>query len=521
MLVDWNDAGTFTAASGNVTTRTYEISCRTGRDFASQLFGKTVSGRLSALVNNRSGDYSSFNASSPLYGSLYPGHRILLKTGSGDNIWLGYIESIVPGPKVDGNDTVRIEAIGPFGYINQKMVQAGLSTTIDTDDAVKEVLDDAGWDGTPPSGGTQISTGNIQMKVFWTGTVRAMEALQKIEETEGGQLWETTNGEIGFANRDYRVVTSRCTTSQATLTDSLSGTFTYVQVNQEDPMRYIYNEIVAVVNPTTVAPLTTLWRMSENSANSLSPIIPASSTLDIWARFPSKNSSVDGVGVELWYMPERRGTSVYGQWWANSSPNGAGTDMSDLISTVGVDFGNRARMTFTNTSTRDAYLTMCEVVGPPIYLLDPMEVVISDATSQNKFGLRSYPLPGEFYPSREAAVAAATTKLNIFKDPLPLITVTIASNRSSTHLNQVCKRLVADRVTLVATGSSGLGINEDFFIESISHRIDRHKTHTTQWQLLPVIVAGTSTSTSGTGSGTTGFWVLGSSSLDTQTKLAA
>ena len=395
-------------------------------------------------------------------------------------------------------------------------MQLGLHATIDTDDAVNDALDKAGW-----TGSRELSTGNINMKVFWTGTIRAMEALQKIEETEGGQLWETTNGGIGFANRDYRIVTSRCTTSQATLTDSLSGTFTYVQITQDDPMRYIYNEIVAVVNPTTAAPLTTLWRMSENSANTLSPVIPASGSLEVWARFPSKNSSVDGVGVELWYMPERRGTSVYGQWWANSSPNGAGTDMSDFISTAGVDFGNRARMTFTNTSTRDAYLTMCEVVGPPIYLLDPMEVVVQDTTSQDKFGIRSYPLPGEFYPSRQSAIGAAVTKLNIFKDPLPLITVTIAANRTTSHLNQVSKRLVADRVTLAATGSAGLGINEDFFIESISHRIDRHKTHTTQWQLLPVIVAGTSTSTSGTGSGTTGFWVLGSSSLDTQTKLAA
>jgi hypothetical protein len=525
LLVDFQNNGTFTGAFDNITTRTYNIECRTGRDFNSYLSGKSQPGQLVAVINNRSGNYSPLNTNSPLAGKVAVGRRVQLRTGSGNILWTGHLAAVKPGPKVEGNNTVVFEAIGPLGFINQKIVQAGLDSNVNTGTEIGYILDQAGWDNVAPAGGRQIGTGISTLKAFWTGTVRALDALQKVEEAEAGQLWEATNGDIAFSNRHFRSQTSRCTTSQAILSDSPTSTFAYTGIDSEDPLRYIYNEVRAMVHPTTIGGIrTTLWTMAEGSHNGLSPIIPASGTLTVWARFPNKNSTAEGVGVEFWYMPTI-GTTNVGQAWANSSPTGSGTNMSNKLATAGLDWGNRAELMFTNTATMDAYLTKMEVTGDPVILLDPMEVVVQDTTSQDRYGIRTYPLPSDFYAGRTEAADIAKRFLVQFKDPQPLLTVTIAANRTTSILNQVCNRLIQDRVTLIATGSTSLGINRDFYIESISHRIDGHKVHTTQWQLTPVIALPPATATSSgtvipTGTSVSNYWVLGSSELDNETTLS-
>ena len=66
---------------------------------------------------------------------------------------------------------------------------------------------------------------------------------------------------------------------------------------------------------------------------------------------------------------------------------------------------------------------------------------------------------------------------------------------------------ISTRVTLVAANNSGLGINEDFFIENIRHKITEGNTyHHVTLELSPVSV-------------TAGFFTLGHALLGTSTKL--
>lgn len=526
LLVDWNHAGTFTHSSGDITTRVYSVECHSGRDFDSHLFSKPVAGGFRALVDNRNGDYNPLNVDSPLYGSVLPGRRIQLRTGSGNILWMGFLESIVPGPKVDGFDTVTFEAVGPLGVINDTKVQTGMHVTSDTAFIVNHVLNTLNWGDTPPFGGRVgigEGSGIVTPRYFWTGTITPLEILRQLEELEGvpAQMYETTNGEIGFANRYFRLTTNRCTTSQATFSDSTTGTLSYSAIQQEDPLRYINNEVRAVVSRATVNAITTLWIMPEGSHNTSSPLVPANGSMVITGFYPGRGATANAVGVDYWFTPNQGTVGGFGQFWANSSPTGGGLNMSTLIALSAIDNGNQIILTANNTSNSDAYITKIEVIGASVVLGDPQVISVRDATSQSRHGTRSYPLTSEFFTDRTEAEAACRRLLDIFKSPLPLITVTINANRSTAHLNQVCSRITQDRITLVATGSAGLKINEDFFVERVAHRIDRHKNHITTWHLSPVIVAGTSTSTSGTGSGSTGFWILGSSSLDSQTKLEA
>jgi hypothetical protein len=59
----------------------------------------------------------------------------------------------------------------------------------------------------------------------------------------------------------------------------------------------------------------------------------------------------------------------------------------------------------------------------------------------------------------------------------------------------------------VATNDAGLGINEDFFIESERHVIDSNKIHWARWRLSPA-------------TGYSQFWILDTSALGTATVLA-
>jgi hypothetical protein len=69
-------------------------------------------------------------------------------------------------------------------------------------------------------------------------------------------------------------------------------------------------------------------------------------------------------------------------------------------------------------------------------------------------------------------------------------------------------REIGDRVTIRANGDAGLGLNTDFFIERIHHRITKFGTDHRVTYLLSEAA------------GFSDFWVLNTSVLDTTTRLA-
>jgi hypothetical protein len=82
--IDWANNGNFTDSGDSLDMgRVRQFNCNMGRDRASQLTGNSKAGTLKAVVDNRSGDYSYFNSSSPLYGNLLPGRPVRLLASSG------------------------------------------------------------------------------------------------------------------------------------------------------------------------------------------------------------------------------------------------------------------------------------------------------------------------------------------------------------------------------------------------------------------------------------------------------
>ena len=169
--------------------RVRTVSCSFGRDRASQLTGNSKAGTLKAVVDNRSGDYSYFNSSSPLYGNLLPGRPVRLLASSDSltdqPVWRGFLTKITPMVRAGGDSTVTLEATGPLGYVNLDQIDVPMVTSQRTDQVVDDILDAAGW----PAGANYrtIATGKTTITRYWKSGAYTVAALQEVDAADQRQ----------------------------------------------------------------------------------------------------------------------------------------------------------------------------------------------------------------------------------------------------------------------------------------------------------------------------------------------
>ena len=670
LSVDWSGNGVFTDTGEDVTARLQSLSWGYGRDYASQLRGRSTAGTLEAVLDNRSGDYSSFNSSSPLYGKILPGRPVKLETTapSAVTLWRGFLDSITPKPSQHGDDKAILKAIGSLGQINQKQVSIPMQSSVTGDIAIGAILDDAGWSATA----RDLDTGKTTMERYWCDRLVTLSALQAVEDTEFGFIREQRDGDIAFENRHHRLVTPH-TVSQATLSDMAAGTkdaqvaanaddcyrrlepsswdvsalydragdynasnydfssglrflnvtvpkgatitaayltfhayavdgaipttyidgddedncatfstaadydarprttaavawtpaawvggtwynsasivaviqeivnragwisgnalalfwrdapgwggisgyleayswdnnpslapklhiewaaatLTYASIEQADPLSEIFNIIEAESRDFTVGGLAVLWTLSEV------PCIQPTLSRVFWAQCPNPDSPTDAVGVNAWTTP-----AATTDYTANSQAGGGGTNMTGSIGVAVVKLGNTMKITLTNNGAVPAYITLLQARGTPVTVSDPIKVSAEDSASQTAYGKRTYANPAKWMPNTGEADNYCQFVLSIYKSPIPVLTITYNANRDANHMAEALARDVSDRITIVATNTAGLGINQDFFVEAIRHKVDAHKMHWVEYDCSPVSAFG-------------GFFVLDTSRLDT------
>ena len=82
LVVDWDNSGSFLGTYDDISTDTFEVQFRRGRDYASQVSGNSTAGKLTAYLNNEGGKYSPSNSSSVLAGNLEVGRPIRFGVGA-------------------------------------------------------------------------------------------------------------------------------------------------------------------------------------------------------------------------------------------------------------------------------------------------------------------------------------------------------------------------------------------------------------------------------------------------------
>ena len=515
LAIDWSGDGDFSDTGEDVTARTMKCEWRRGNDYASQLVGKAVAGTLVAELNNESGDYSTFNASSPLAGNLLPGRKVKLTGNDGSTtrtLWSGFIDSIEPVPSVKGANRARIKAIGPLGYLNKFEVSTAMFASKYAGALVGEVLDAAGWSDDD----RDLDTGIIEFPRFWCERTKTLKALRLIEETETGLLEESADGKIVYRDRHARSKDTKSTASQATYSDASGSALAYSHIQQIDPLKFVYNELRAKLTLHTGAWILgsaslgvqtevggddeVLWTHAESAGNS--PAIEAGATRTFTASFPNSGSGTTSTAVDFW-------TTLVAttDYLANDSADGTGTNRTANITVTLTKRAQSMDIALANGHSGTVYITKLQAQGHKVTRKNEFEVSASDSTSQTTFGKRSYPHPGKFVPDAEEAQNWATFHLSAWKDPVPLLKVTLVGNRSTATLTDIMSREISDLVTVTATNDAGLGISEGFFIEQVHHTLDAQLNHRASFLLSQ-------------SSGYAGFFLVGTSALGYSTRLA-
>ena len=493
--IDWIGDGAFTGTSDDVTANVNGAEWRRGRDYASQLIGRSRSGKSVINLMDVDGTYMSFNTDSPITGKIVPSREVRIQM-DGTVVWHGYLQTIKPAPKVKGVNAVRVDAQGAIGLIGGKKVSVPQLVSVTTTTALGTVLAQAGLAAGSYTTGTAQST----MARYWASDEPVTRAIEQIEATEAGFVYETKGAGIHFEGRHDRFA-SPATTSQATWTDDPNGTKHYSRIQQSDPSRFIYNGLEAVVRGYSTGTGTILWQHPEAGVSD-NPALGVDQKKTFWAVHPTPTSDNNIIGVAVWETPT---SGVH--YVTNSSTAGTGTDLSGDMKLTTTKFGDRMKMEFENTGTQDAYFTTLEASGSALISKDPVVVSEDDTVSQTTYGERTFRNPSEFISDSGEADSWVKYHIGIYADPVPIVSIAFDTHRSGSHQVEARTRDISDRITIQATGSAGLGFNQDFFIEAETHRVTRDRRHTVTWDCSPV-------------GDFAGFWVLDVSQLNLSSRLA-
>ena len=506
LLVDWNNDGDFTDAHDDITSAVLSLSWERGRDYASQLQGKSRAGKLTATLVNTDGKYSPNNTSSALTGNILPGRTVRLLAGPDEAFpyefpisfedqvkWQGKLDRIKPSPAAKGVKTATLTALGVLGFINQFDVQLATQTSRRTDQAIGDILDGVGW----PADDRNLDTGLTTMTRFWISGKKAIDAIRLVEETEAGFIVEDRDGDVGFQNRHHRLTASASTTSQATFSDASGATYTYSALEQTDPLSTIVNHVEASSKVYDTGSVAVLWTHPETGSSS--PTLAPGEAKIFEATYPNPSTATNAVEVNAWTTPAAT-TDVL----ANTASDGTGTNLTSDITIAASKTAQRMAITLTNSATgSDVYLTKIQARGTPVTVKDPVVVRAIDTASQTAHGDRKYTAATEFIPSSAEAQDWCDYQMAIYGSPIPILKMTIQAGDDDNRF-QTLVRDISDRITVVATNDAGMGINADFFIEAERHTVSR-QNHVVQWLLSPA------------SGGYSQFWVLGTSVLGTDT----
>jgi len=414
-------------------------------------------------------------------------------------IWAGFLLRLMPQPLASGKDNIAVlDGIGALGWINQEEISLAMRTSETTDVTMGAIFDETQL----VSSDRDFDTGKSTLVRYWADKGSPLAAAREIEEVEAGFLFERNDGKVAFRNRHARLAGASLT-SQATFSDAAGAALPYTDLVEIDPWENIFNAFEAEVQLYTAgSPGTTLWTLAEVGANSIG--IGPSDSFTWWGLYPNPVSGNDAFGVSLWITPV-----VTTDFTFNSAPGGGGTDISSDMALVATAFGNRIRLVFTNNhASHIAYVQALKARGTPITADDTIPIREADTTSQAKFGNRTWPLKSRWMPNTQEAHDWATYHLGIYKDEIPHLMMVYEANRSDAMLDQMLKREIGDRITVKGDTNAGLGIDSDFFIENIKNVITDSETGHKVFYLLSDAESFTD------------FWVLDTSKLDTQTRVA-
>ncbi len=446
LCVDWNNSGIYGDSVGEYVTGRIRVDpgIRTvrGRDQA-RLLSPPRAGSFEVVLDNQSGDYYKERASGPLYGNLLPGRSVRFRQsylGITYDIWKGNLDRLLPRPSISRRDA-RLSCLGSLAQLVGKRVSTQLYEFIRTDQALGYILDAVGW----PAGARVLDVGKTTLPYWWLDDADAFDAAVELYATEGpgAYLGEDGQGRIVFESRHYRLLTARCTTSQAIFRDENNGADPYFSepFGYDDGEDSVVNVCTVSVNVRAVQALAVVWQ------NGSDLTLGAGEVRKIGAKTsdPFKAAVAPVAGID-YTVTAGSVVSV-----TISRTSGQSTEITVTAGPAGATVtGLQLRAQAVTVSTRIKRTN-----------------TVDTSASQLDHGIRTYPL--SIWPEIGVEVAQdlANAIVGIYQDPRPAVELTILPGHEGNRVQQLARE-VSDRITVIEKQS---GMNGPVFIERIGHTI--------------------------------------------------
>ena len=470
LRVDWDDAGDYSHAEADVTSRVIgQISCYRGRDFDRLVTSRLSPGGLETTLDNSSGDYSFFNSAGPLFDRLRPGRLVQLRSrwrGVWRDRWTGYLLDLPPTSGVGEVPTVQLQAVGILAFYDRQPLDIPLLENSGSGQVVEAALDSAGL----PAARRTVDDGQTTFSVVVQASGPLLEQLGSVEAAEVSSTYEATDGGLVVRDRHHRV---RQRVSQSTYDDArAAGTLGVRLTGYIDPLQHAYSVFRADVSSYEVdaadeAEHARLWELTGAAI----PIAPDSSVV-INA---TANLGREHGAVSSWDAPAVT---------ANSSPDGPGSDRAPDVTTSLTARPKTAVITVTNSNADETvYLVAMTADGVRLRRTHDYAVERTVDDLADVVGGREFPTVPVFSDSDQAE-GWISWQSEQYGHVQPVVSITTPATRDEDHLDAALDRDIGDRITVRLEGDSKLFVNGDFFITRITDLIQVDRTMATEYSLI-------------------------------------
>jgi hypothetical protein len=316
-------------------------------------------GKLTVDLDNSDGRYDGWNADSPLYPNVtYDAEVVFVVRDLTAAIKYNIFRGIITDIRTSGygnNARVTLEISDGWRYLRDYSARVAMQTNISPSAAIGLILDYIQW---PPSWGRDLSPSTDTIKYFWAnGNKIASSVIQEITDSFVGYFFIKANGQAAYRNR----------------TDITASVYDYDQsellrdIGLPQPYEIRRNVTRIKTYPRAIAPTGVIWQLAGDT-----PLIypGASNSRTIFANYTYNDEPVPAQNV---IVPVA--TTDY---LVNTAADGSGTDLTANCTVSLYDFGDTAKLTITNNSGLNGYITKLQVRGDAVYLQNNADIVYEE-----------------------------------------------------------------------------------------------------------------------------------------------
>lgn len=315
---------------------------------AGQGFESISTGTVIVTLRNDDGRFDAWNTSSPLYPNVNYGKDIRVRvkdlaTGTIYPRFRGTITNIVPMGYGD-DAQVEIHASDTLDFLRNYPGRVALQENITPDAAIGKILDAVNWKST---WGRNLDVSSETIRYWWSsGNRQAINDIEDLAISFLGYFFVDASGQARFIKRS----------SVSASVASYDQTQLLKDIGNPQPYEIRRSVTRLKVHPRTAASTGTIWQLLGNTP-SITP--GAANALTLFANYTYNNVAVPAKNVIT--------PVATTDWLINSQSDGLGTDLTGSCTCVMTDFGDTAKLVFTNNSASLGYLISAKIRGDAIY----------------------------------------------------------------------------------------------------------------------------------------------------------